>query len=276
MRLIRSILPLQSEAFWTSTPDIWHTIIKHKHVLGIDGCPDGWAVAARPAPASHAASQEKPAIALAFVSNFSSIMAHRARHKTNLLAAMVDMPIGLRDCGRRQCEIDARKRLGPRKSSVFPAPRRPMLGHATYEEANQWGKDQGTHAGGGLSKQAWNIIPKIREIDENITAEDQSWLNEAHPELAFTRLNTTLPCQFAKKNCQGFAERLKILSAHGINNLDPLLKQTKTGCPYRHVKDDLVDAIALTLTAQGSVDGSAWSLGDGTHDRRGLHMQIWG
>ena len=48
-----------------------------------------------------------------------------------------------------------------------------MLDFETYGDANAWGKAQGPDGGGGLSKQAWVITPKIREIDAIIAPADQ-------------------------------------------------------------------------------------------------------
>src|SRR5437870_3658001 len=42
-------------------------------------------------------------------------------------AVGIDIPIGLPDAGPRACDVEARRRLGPRRSSVFPAPRRALL-----------------------------------------------------------------------------------------------------------------------------------------------------
>lgn len=272
MRLTAPMAAAQKDRLWTNSPEDWAAITSGAHVLGIDGCPGGWVIAARPVPDRFA---NTPAIGLAIAPSFAHIINHRETHKTTLHSVMVDMPIGLRDEGRRACESEARKRIGPRRSSVFSAPRRPMLGHETYQDANQWGKDQGTSAGGGLSKQAWNILPKIREIDDAISACDQNWLGEAHPEVTFTRLNNNAPCEHAKKKTEGSVERMRILSAHGIIGLDSLFADFKKTCPYRYAPDDLVDAIAMTLTAQGRLDATAWCLGDQTRDARGLLMQIW-
>ena len=41
---------------------------------------------------------------------------------------LVDIPIGLPDSGRRECDLAARKLLGPRRgTSVFTGARRPAL-----------------------------------------------------------------------------------------------------------------------------------------------------
>ena len=58
------------------------------------------------------------------------------RHPTALV--LVDVPIGLRESERdeRRCDLEARAKLGPRGSSVFPAPCRPALGLTSYQAAS--------------------------------------------------------------------------------------------------------------------------------------------
>src|SRR5688500_4496594 len=53
---------------------------------------------------------------------------------------LLDIPIGLRESGtqERLCDPTARRVLGPRASSVFPAPCRQALNALSYEEGSQW------------------------------------------------------------------------------------------------------------------------------------------
>ena len=184
----------------------------------------------------------------------------------------VDMPIGLIDSGRRPCDILARQRLGRhRASSVFAPPRRPMLQFDTYDEANNWGKAQGLGSGGGLSKQAWNLIPKIRQIDEWIDPQKQRFVREAHPELAFQRLNkgeTLAP----KRSPLGQSTRIGLLD--GAHIVAPsALPQIKSSVAKM---DDILDAAVLAWTATSMADGTATCLTSSPKkDARGLHMEIW-
>ncbi|MEZ5891597.1 MAG: DUF429 domain-containing protein [Parvularculaceae bacterium] len=231
------------------------------YVLGIDGCRGGWA-AVKLGFAGETGAFIAP--------DFAGLMAEAGRAAE---AIMVDMPIGLADAGRRQCEKLARQKLTPgRTSSVFPSPRRPMLAFATYAEANAWGKAQGC----GLSKQAWMIAPKIREIDDAITPADQARLGEAHPEVAFTRLNGGRPCAHSKRTREGEAERLALLACGGIENAEDLFAELKAAHGGMIGRDDVYDACALALTARARIDGTAWRLTDGARDARGLVMEIWG
>ncbi|MEO1151942.1 MAG: DUF429 domain-containing protein [Pseudomonadota bacterium] len=252
---------------WHTDPAQWAALAQEPHVLGVDGCPHGWVLALL--------SLETNAVTLGFVPHFDQVIAHRSAHAKTSRAVVVDMPIGLRDWGRRACETEARKTLKRRSSSIFACPRRPMLDFETYEQANAWGKSGGKDSGGGLSKQAWFLLPKIREIDDLITPTDQDWLCEGHPEVAFTRVNGA-PCSFPKSDSDGLLERQVLLARAGLRHLGPQLEATRSGSPFRHSTDDLLDALIMAVTAKARIDGDAWCLGDDQTDARGLKMQIWG
>jgi predicted RNase H-like nuclease len=188
---------------------------------------------------------------------------------------IVDMPIGLADADRRHCEFLARRKLTPgRTSSVFSSPRRPMLGFASYAEANAWGKAQ--QQNGGLSKQAWMIAPKIREIDDVITPADQARLGEGHPEVAFARLKGG-PCAFAKRKPEGQRERLQLLKRAGVTNAEDIYLALRAEHGGQAVgRDDVYDACVLALTAKARLENRALRLSDDARDARGLLMEIWG
>ena len=237
-------------------------------VVGVDGCRDGW-IAAR-------LDLSDLKLALSLWPTFRAVLAGPANDASFL---MVDMPIGCAETGRRACEQEARAKLGRgRASSVFATPRRPMLAFREYAQANEWGKRQGIAAGGGLSKQAWMIKPKIVEIDDLITPTDQLWIAEAHPEVAFYRLNDEHACTHSKHTEDGRKERLRLLRRHGLRGIDARIRtlKSKTGAGRKFATDDAYDACALALTARARMEGNAIRLGDGARDARGLLMEIWG
>ena len=203
---------------------------------------------------------------------FRPLMENIAAHAE---MTIVDMPIGLAEEGRRACERLARSLLKPkRNSSVFPTPARHMLSFETYEEANAWGKSQGP--GRGLPKQTWNIMPKIREIDDFIKPDDQVHLGEGHPEVAFWRLNGGAPCEYPKRTSAGKDERLALLKRAGITDADALYENLRAEYGSAIAEDDVYDACALALTAEARLIGMAQHLTDGKRDARGLLMEIWG
>lgn len=222
---------------------------------GIDGCRGGWVAVFLP--------ESGPAKAWVEIhSSWESIPLKGAA------MTAVDMPIGLPDSGPRHCDQAARDLLGKARSRVFLHLRRPLLGLVhDYKAANAWAKQDGK----GLSVQAFNILPKILEIDRWIAPRHQARIKEAHPELAFARLNggAALP---SKATPGGLAARRRLLRGAGFTGLAAMLRAIKG----RGAKsDDLYDACVLTLTAGRIVRGKAVCLDAGARDSRGLRMEIW-
>jgi predicted RNase H-like nuclease len=117
---------------------------------------------------------------------------------------VIDIPIGLLDephPGGRKCDIAARKRLGPRRSSVFSPPARSALSETRWEQARHC----------GLTRQGFAILPKIREVDALMTSALQKCAFESHPELAFCAL-AGRPMEQGKKRHAGRVERRNALS----------------------------------------------------------------
>ncbi|NWG92552.1 MAG: DUF429 domain-containing protein [Parvularculaceae bacterium] len=232
-----------------------------RYVLGVDGCRGGWLVAAH--------FLDRGEIRVDFADAMRSILDGPG---LGAAAIMIDMPIGLADAGSRACETEARRRLGPRRASVFASPSRAMLAFERYEDANAYGKARGR----GLSRQAFMIMPKIRELDRIITPEDQRRIGEAHPELAFAALKGA-PCAHSKRSPEGARERRGLLAGAGVRRLDALIGELREKIPARScfADDDVLDAIALAMTAAARIEGRATRLGDGARDARGLVMEIW-
>ncbi|MGI1804354.1 DUF429 domain-containing protein [Exiguobacterium sp. TDN 0502] len=147
----------------------------------------------------------------------------------------IDMPIGLVE-GRRETDQLLRRELRPgRTSSVFNAPFLSALTASNYMEANDLAKQ---HAGIGLSKQAWYLLPKIREVRQRYRSE----MNEAHPEVCFARL-AGHPARFSKKTNEGIAERIDLLEHF---DCPPFWKRHQS-----HVAiDDWLDACLLATAAR--------------------------
>ena len=180
----------------------------------------------------------------------------------------VDMPIGFVDLPRppRACEAQARKLLPGKASSVFPTPCRPALACTTHAEANATSKKLGV----GLNHQTFNLFPKMREVDELLRTRPRfkRVVYEAHPELAFARMNGGKPVLSKKRRRDGYAERCRLLARHGFK------------CTVEHLpgaaRDDILDAIAVCRTALLIAQGEATRLGPARQrDSHGLPMNIW-
>jgi predicted RNase H-like nuclease len=180
-------------------------------------------------------------------------------------AIAVDMPIGLPQAGSRACDVLTRLRLGARRSSVFAAPIRPVLAATSYADALAISRSVD---GRGLSRQAFNLVPRIRDLDAHITERTQSWIGEAHPELCFALLLGS-PCRSAKRTPQGRSERLAAITRL-YPDVQDRLREPRPGARV----DDVLDAYALTVTARRLAEGTAERIGDGARDARGLRQEV--
>lgn len=218
-------------------------------VAGVDGCPKGWAVAT--------ATVVGEALADLRIERVESLDDTVASVRDGTISALaIDMPIGLIDEHPRHADVEARKLLGPRRSSVFPTPLRVTLDAADYDDARVRSLDA---CGKALSKQAWNLMPKIRELDALIHASDQPAIAEAHPECAFLRLQADIPLDHAKSTEAGQALRIGLLRASGrfdATELDRAL--ASKAAPVV----DILDAIVLTVTARHMASWTDRRLGD--------------
>lgn len=228
--------------------------------LGVDGCPGGWI-----GVYADMNGIEPPGHCV--FGDFQAVLDFGAQ------ITAVDMPIGFQDApgetGMRACEREARVLLGPRRSSVFPSPLRPALTADTYEAANAANRAAG---GKGLSKQSFNIMARMAEIDALMSPEKEGFVFETHPETSFAAI-TGAPAAHAKKTRDGRAERLALLTLSGLPEslFHPHPYARKTAAP-----DDLVDAGLCLLTALRIADGTALSLpADPPRDGRGLRMAIF-
>ena len=180
----------------------------------------------------------------------------------------VDMPIGFVDVPRppRACEVEARRLLPGKASSVFPTPCRPVLACTTHTEANRLSKSMGV----GINQQTFHLFPKMREVDELLSTRKtlRKIIYEAHPELAFARMNGGPPVLSKKRQPVGYAERRKLLAKHGF--------EIKVDRLPGAARDDILDAVAVCRTATLIAAGTATRLGPADErDRRSLPMNIW-
>ncbi|MGN6244017.1 MAG: DUF429 domain-containing protein [Motilibacteraceae bacterium] len=215
-----------------------------RSVLGVDGCRGGWYVAEVAVDGSGTAR----GVRFSVEPTFEDVLDRGAE------VIAVDMPVGLAADGSREADVLARRLLSSRGSSVFPAPVRAVLEAGDYDEARRLSM---TAHGKSLSRQTWNIVPKIAEVD---ALADDPRVVEVHPEVSFARLAGRV--LGPKKTPEGRAERLAALRAW-LPDLD-----VPPG-------DDAVDAVAAAWTAWRILRGEAVSLpADPPRDDAGRLMRI--
>lgn len=181
-----------------------------------------------------------------------------------LAAAGIDMPIGLPATGARRCDGEARAVIGPRRSSVFPAPLRGLLGATDYEDALTRCR---ALSGRGLSRQAFGLLSKVDEVDRHMTPRRQRLVVEVHPEVSFTVLSGH-PMAFSKKTPAGRAQRLEALRPV-FSDIDRHADVRVSGAG----PDDVLDAFAVAWSARRWWARTHIRLG-GEPDARGLRMEI--
>lgn len=206
---------------------------------------------------------------------------------TGLLAAAqrpvvlaIDVPIGLpvrAGAGGRAAENLVRPLLGARQSSVFSVPSRAAVEASTYAAACAAALAT-SEPPRKVSKQLFNIAPKVREVDAALRARPElvSRIYEVHPELAFWRLNGEKPLAEPKKVKSrpfepGLTIRRDLLKAAG---LPPALVDGEP--PNGAGPDDLLDALACAAIARRIHAGFARPFPDPPpRDAYGLPMAIW-
>jgi len=207
-------------------------------VAGIDGCRGGWLVATA-----------------------SGIRMSAQLDLRDIALAGVDMPMGLSDGPRRECDTAARKFLRHGGSSVFPAPPRAILGCADYATALAIAR---ATTGRGISRQTFHISAKVAELDRMIRSGVGCRLVEVHPECSFRVLNSgeVLP---PKKTASGLAERRQLLGRHF---------ELPTAPPRGAALHDVLDAYAVLWSTMRFVRNEHLVFGDGQPDERGIAMRI--
>ena len=206
--------------------------------------------------------------------SFADLWSHS--HQRGLWAVTVDIPIGLPASNVRSADRKARALLKPgRTSSVFNAPPLCTLGAKSYEDALKWSRDQ---TGRGLSRQAYALCPKIREVRDVLEVKDflhGDYLRaaEVHPEVSFQAM-AGKPMSFHKSLQAGIAERLELLESHFPNIVDVAVRANVTGPPHPGL-DDVLDAVAAAWTARRLIQGKAKRLGGCERDPDGYPMNIW-
>jgi predicted RNase H-like nuclease len=237
-------------------------------VAGVDGCPGGWLVVLRHTGEQHRFKRR-------LCAQFSDVL--KLEEAPGMIA--VDIPIGLPDVaikGGRLCDIETRRRLGGRQSSVFSVPSRRAVAQTDYVHACTVNLEHSAPPR-KVSKQCFNLFPKIRDVDVLMTPALQERVYEVHPELAFWALNGHQPLELAKKiksapSRPGLALRRELLDKAGF----PPAACDEGEWPRRLVgPDDIIDACALAWTAGRLLAGTAITLpADPPRDARGLRMEI--
>jgi predicted RNase H-like nuclease len=242
-----------------------------KVFVGVDGCRAGWF-----AVLLTIKNEKSCELETGLFPNFSLLadfLEDNYRQAEPLI--LIDIPIGLKTggSGERLSDTGARGILKVRKSSIFPVPCREAVYAETYEKASEINEKL---TGKRISKQAWNIVPKIRDVDSFLIKNEsyREKVREVGPEICFQAF-AGFPMKHSKKKVAGFLERKEALGKV-CTFVDELIECALS--KYRRkdlAKDDILDALAAALTAKlGSEYGFVYVPDDPEADCKGLKIQM--
>lgn len=211
-------------------------------VLGVDGCSTGWA----------GIVWDGGAVEGLFARRLDGLLDQAAA--LGVTVAAVDMPLGLPDTGTRRADVEARQALGAKRSSIFLTPTRSAVMADDRAAASMVNSRLG---GGGVTAQAYALVPKIREADALLHERHDVTLVEAHPELSFAAMGDGVVLA-SKRSFAGAARRRALLREHGLD-----LEAVDLGeVALLAAADDVVDAAAMAWTAMRVASGQAVSRPD--------------
>lgn len=237
-------------------------------IIGLDGIRSGWIAVVR----------EGTSTELRRFANLRDL-AHLAANGATIA---IDMPIGLlseAEPGGRECERIARRLLRERSSSVFSSPTRAALSAEDYASAVLLNRQSST-AGLGISKQAFALFSKLRDIEACLTPALQQRIIEVHPELCFAVLRDEVAAnkvEFArlesKSSKHGLEQRVELLRLAGFQAIPGLVSE---GRSLGAKADDVLDACVAAWTAGRKALGRARCFPEVPPlDKRGLRMEMW-
>lgn len=201
---------------------------------GIDGYPRGWLAIVLRDGAYEAALAMRDLVRL--VARLDT--AH---------AIGVDIPIGLPARGPRAADVEARRFVGPRRSSVFPTLPRAVWEAPDLATARRLNLEI---SGRSVSSQTFALRERVLEADAVARADPR--VREVHPEVSFRAL-AGQPLAAAKSSWTGISLRRGLLLGAGIELPEDLGEAGAAGI------DDVLDASAVAWSAHRIAVGEAES-----------------
>lgn len=227
-------------------------------VVGVDGWRSGWvaaSISANAGPTTTAAHIE-----LTCHEGFDDLLA--AHGAAGLIG--VDIPLSLPRAAERTSDAPLRQHLGARSSSLFPTPCREAAYEPTWEEANATNRHL---VGKGMSKQTWNLVPKLIEARAALLGSEQR-AYEVHPESTLVAMGGSDQLG-SKKTAAGIGRRLALLEVEF-----GALGETLASSPPGPSLDDVLDAIAVCWTLRRIVSGEALWFGPVGVDDEGFETGV--
>ena len=210
-------------------------------VIGIDGCKAGWIIAK---------TLEDKSISFQIIKNLNDDYLK----ESNVSLIGIDIPLRLSSTVKRLAEIEARVLLKNRACTIFSPPTLNALTAKNYIDAC---KINFKECGKKISKQSWNLFPKIKEAQEFL--ENKSIIElgvfEVHPELSFMAMNDMNLIRASKKTVIGREIRIKL-----IQKFFPKFSFESVRNKYKKnqvLDDDILDSVSVLWSTQRIVDNIA-------------------
>jgi len=203
------------------------------HIFGIDGCKTGWIVAEE-----------------ILRGELSITLVETLTHLENMInqnaIAGIDIPLEIHEKGLRMADVEARRLLKSRSSTIFSPPTKKALLADSYSDACRINE---SICGKKLSKQSWFLFQKIKEAREIFCHTDKKIkLHEVHPELSFMAMNDMKVIELGKKTSDGFKSRYKL-----IKKFFPGFDFKKIRAKFNRkdvADDDILDAASVLWSTQ--------------------------
>ena len=247
-------------------------------VVGLDaatvGARRGWALVAveveaevrpRDARGARGLPHLGPVVGLAFATDLAPLLAGRlpglpALEARPLLAVGIDIPVGLVASGLRAADVEGRRALGARSSTLYPIAPRPVVEEPDYDRAKEAALRL---TGRKVSKQSHGLRRRILEVDallRGAPSDAAPWF-EVHPELSFAALAGEVLAS-SKATDGGLAERTRLLG--GVGLVPGSGVPTSDAAP-RLKRDDVLDAAVAAWTAARALVGRSLRYGEDLH-----------
>ncbi|MDC0183167.1 DUF429 domain-containing protein [Nitrosomonadales bacterium] len=208
-------------------------------VIGIDGCRAGWIITK---------ILDDQSLSFHIIENLDD----NYLKKGNISHIGIDIPLILSETGKRFAETEARTILKKRSCTIFSPPTFSALKANNYIEASEINFRQ---SGKRLSKQSWNLFPKIKQAQKFLKYNNKINLFEIHPELSFMAMNDMNLVLESKKTIIGKKIRIKLIKRFFPSFSFELVRKKYN--KNEVLDDDILDSISVVWSTQRIVDNIA-------------------
>lgn len=229
--------------------------LPYQILAGVEPVPGGWLVAPGNLQGINLAPQ-----AASIMPTLADVLDYRPSFTVVALHA----PVGIMENPGelRECDVEARQRLGRRGGSVVAAPSRALLEAKTYEEARAIDPR--------LDIVRWRSMAKAVEAIREVQSWRQRTVYEVNPELALTTMNDGQPIPFGRRTQLGRDAR-RTLVEQRLPGAAGVLAQR----PPKVREEKLIDALADLWTARRIMARAVTRATEQpTWDEEGVRMDI--